>query len=227
MRELKLNIAEEQKAKGLGEVHRDSSTGEIWKIPDHYVTYVIPGIIIFEKVWSAPAWDSLLHDTSPSQFPDRKTKGQKMRTLTSVLIIGRTAFLDSCSVPHPATFLPLSTREEAQWVVLPSPLPFTEVALLGNNPQAVLCSCKPWTPSRRIDPKSQESKGKSSHLHVGLCLINFKWIFQCFICSWTDLQHPAISLKWICSTQENGMQVTLIWGYRQTSETVDWTAREH
>lgn len=223
-------MAEEQKAVGLGEVHRHSSTDEKWKNCQPTVwtsVYVIPGISTFGnmEVWRGLAWDSLLHDINPSQFPD-KTRDQKMKAMTSIFVVGKSGFPDSYPTPHPSTLSPLFTGKGAQGMVSPPPPPFTEVVLLGNNPQTVLYSCSLWTPSRRQDPRSQELKEKCNHLHVLLCLINFRQILQCFTGSWTVLQHPAISLKWICSIQEDGMRTTLIWGCRKTSKTIDWTGRE-
>ena len=61
------------------------------------------------EVWGGLAWDSLLHDVNPSQFPD-KTGGQKLRIVTSVLAVCKSGFSDSYPVPQPSTSSPLSTR---------------------------------------------------------------------------------------------------------------------
>ena len=123
VREFKLNMAEQQKATGLEELHGDSSTGEkwnnarpLWGLCDTRHQYIWKHI----DAWSGLAWDSLLHNVIPSQFPDKKTKGQEIKAVTSLLIIDRSGFLDFYSILHPSTFLSLSTGERAQWVVLPS-----------------------------------------------------------------------------------------------------------
>ena len=61
------------------------------------------------EVWGGLAWDSLLHDVNPSQFPD-KTGGQKLRIVTSVLAACKSGFSDSYPVPQPSTSSPLPTR---------------------------------------------------------------------------------------------------------------------
>lgn len=199
---------------GLGEAMGIQALMRNEKTAKLLCVYVTPSISIFGNIWKF-VWVSMRQSPSwcqPKPVP-RQDRGQKMKAVTSILAVGKSGFPDSYPAPYPSTFSPLSTGKGAQWVALsspPTPLPFTEIALLGNNPQAVLCSWSLWTPSRRQDPRGQESKGKSNHLHVLLYLIIFKKILQCFICSWTALQYPAINLKWIHSTQKDGMRVTLI-----------------
>lgn len=172
------------------------------------------------------AWESLLYDINSSKSSYKKTRGQEMKAVTS----GHTVIMSGFSDPTLYLFhqhshsSPLGDNP-TKWVLLPLSLPFTEVALLGNSPQAVLCSCGLWTPSRMQNPRGQESKGKSNHLHVLLCLINFKWIFQCFRCSWTALQHPAISLNGCAPCRK--MEWGWLWceRWRRISKTITWTLR--
>lgn len=78
------------------------------------IVYVIPGIGIFSNtgVWCGPAWDIFLHDFNLNQIPDKKTRSQEMKAVTSDFAVGHSGFPDSYPTPLPSTFSLLFMEKE-------------------------------------------------------------------------------------------------------------------
>lgn len=203
---------------------------EMKKLPSYSVSMWSQASVYLEIYGSlcGLAWDSLLHDVNPSQFPD-KTGAKKWRLWPQFLLLVSRDSLTLILHPIPQHSHPYPLEKEPnEWPCHHHQLPSHSQKLLFWAIIHRLCSaagaCE-HLPGGKIPGARSPRERATTCMFCCIWLISKKkWQF--FICSWTALQYPAISLKWIHSTQKDGMRVTLIWGCRKTSKTIDWTGRE-
>lgn len=107
---------------------------------------VIPGTSIFKDIqrFRVGQHNSLLCNVSPSQFPDKKKKGQKIKAVTSVLIIDKSGFFDSYSILYPSTFSPYPLEKEPSKWSCPHPSHSQKLLFWAiiHRPSSAAASCE-------------------------------------------------------------------------------------